>query len=67
MKALLHLLFLAVLTGLASGTEPFIRDPRTNDLKIAVIGSSTVWGSGLLDEKSMAEVDNAIAVSFGLH
>ena len=56
MKALLHLLFLAVLTGLASGTEPVIRDPRTNDLKIAVIGSSTVWGSGLLDEKSMAGV-----------
>ena len=39
----------------AAGDMP-ARNPNTTDLKVAVIGSSTVWGNGLLDEKSMAGV-----------
>ena len=32
------------------------KNPNTTDLKVAVLGSSTVWGNGLLDEHSMAGV-----------
>ena len=39
----------------AAGDMP-ARNPNTTDLKVAVLGSSTVWGNGLLDEKSMAGV-----------
>ena len=37
----------------------FAVDPMQKDLKITVLGSSTVWGRGLLDDLSMVgEVDN---------
>ncbi len=59
MKSLFPRLLPALLCAAAfhcSAKEMEAKDPRTTDLKIAVLGSSTVWGNGLLDEHSMAGV-----------
>lgn len=53
-RLLSALLCVAAVSLSAAGMQA--RNPNTTDLKVAVIGSSTVWGSGLLDEKSMAGV-----------
>ena len=52
---------LAVVFALVCASLLFAADPAKEDLKVTVLGSSTVWGNGLLDEHSMAGVlDNLL-------
>ena len=53
-RLLSALLCVAAVSLSAAGMQS--KDPNTTDLKVAVLGSSTVWGNGLLDEHSMAGV-----------